>query len=221
MKFRVRTNVGVFRVEIVDASNQTIAFLRQEIINGLRIQDVEPSTIVLSFDLEGERRIGTDQDDKKISEICGTSDGFQLFLDAKFERVDIKKAYVDSNGLVVKEGTLLKKIHIPGEKAEEVIEHDMKRDPSPPNKKIIEEQDSSTIPFQKLEESQAADLQASQYKFDYATSLPQAPAPIFGDSSLNDDEFNVRAPDESKRMQLIDNVVLNSPLLDAEVCPPT
>jgi hypothetical protein len=43
--------------------------------------------------------------------------------------------------------------------------------------------------------------------------------PIEGDSLLDDDadELDVRAPDESKKMQLIDNTAVNSPFLDAEV----
>ena len=223
MKFRVRTNVGVFRIEILDTS-QSISYLRREIISGLRIQDLEPSGIVLSFDLEGERSIGIDQDDKKISEVCGTLDGLQLFLDGKFERVEVKKAYIDSNGLVVKEGTLLKKILIPGEKREEVSQTETKCDPPPPiQNKVVEEVVPTVVKMpttQNIKESQELDSKPPQHAYKDANSLQKPSMPVLGDSWLDDDndELSVRAPDESKKMQLIDNVPVNSPFLDAEVC---
>lgn len=206
MKVRIKTNVGVFRVEISNEGDR-IASLRQIVIDALRILDSEPSNISLSFDIEHVRKIDFSED-KSISAVCGTDDGVILFLEGKFEKIEVKKAYIDGDGVVVKEGTLLRRIQT-AEPAKETKQVEGKKENSPP---ADIEQNVTKEHFQKFESEQST--QGS-----LLNSKPADKADSTGADEYNfdADELDIRAPDQSQQMQLIETT---SSLLDAEVCKP-
>jgi len=193
---RIRTNVGVFRVEILNQS-VTIEELKQKIILSLHILEVKSSNLLLSLDLENTKTLSHDWNHRTISDVCSTfncsSNGMLLYIVGKFEKVEVVKPYIDGDGLLVKEGTMLKKLD--SESSEEI------KDGMQDQKKIElkEEVEKTDVKMLETTTVNSNSFYAEKYESN-KTNASDVYAPSIND--FYDDE--IRAPDESKNMKLID-----------------
>jgi hypothetical protein len=189
MIIRIRTNVGIFRLDVANDTN--LENLRTNIVESLRIQDARSNIIRLAVENENGRIISNSRD---LNDVL--REGIILCIIGKFEKVVVKKSFVDEDGSVVKEGTLLKWTDpVEGSEGNELVD-DVAEEIT---KAAAVPETPPPLPNQPNHEPFAEFAEQDQYK----------------DTEEDD---HMRAPDESTQMQLIEPAERN--LLDL-VCSVT
>jgi hypothetical protein len=116
MIIRVRTNLGVTRVEV--DGQISVDELRQRIVTALHINAVGAG-IVLSLDLAGERPLANGTESLAS---YGISNGTEVYVCGKFEKKVVDKSFVGTDGVVVPAGTTLVRIPEEGESLPQAAE---------------------------------------------------------------------------------------------------
>jgi hypothetical protein len=120
MILRIRTNVGVSRIEIDEGA--TLSELKEKIVASLNMQ--APSTaIVLALDLRGTNALA---DGVLTLRECNIRHGTEIFVLGRFEKRVVEKSYVDPDGAVVQAGTSLHMVDDEGRD----IEHNKRKQES-------------------------------------------------------------------------------------------
>lgn len=209
MIVRVRTNVGVTRVE-VDAS-VTIAELRRIIVQNLRIQGSSDS-LSLSADLAGNRMYD-DTDATLIS--LGIGQGCEIFVIGKFEKRVVDKAFVGEDSVIVPAGQTLIRIDHHEHETEPLVT-DVKPS-SVANEPDNSDKDPSVENKAPSGTQQTAELPATEPVTAPDPTLPSAPQATYVsskevefpfsaadyDAMLQYEEDALRTPDEVQRMNLL------------------
>eukprot|EP01038_Epipyxis_sp_PR26KG_P009294 gene9294-12522_t len=202
---RLSTNEGIIRVNINYDQIKTVTDLKEFLIYSFHI---DRSFIELSFDMGGSMRLKNENE--LLSTLGVTKDGSLLFLLGKFKKSVVTTSYVDSDGSVVPAGTRLLCVEDPIFEENTVSTVDQKTSNNRENEQNISEH--NIIQPNQLIENKIKHNSDSKDDTKMNSSSTAITVPNIRDSkdegidtNFNNDDVELRAPDKSKKMTLIDD----------------
>ena len=202
MLLRIRTNLGITRIEVSD--NTTLLELKEKIKEILKI-NYPAVSLTLSLRVDGQEHINDNQ--TRITDL-GIRHGSEVFIVGRFEKNTVEKSFVGSDGNVVAAGTTLNLI-------EEHDDAELDAIMGTHNMSVIDSSAESVSSTVKKEESVSV-----------AVPTTATPEPAAVDSAVNDptqdnydydaneytnlmdyqeEEDSIRAPDAAQSMTLLED----------------
>jgi len=195
MIVRLRTNVGVTRLDVEKAI--TIAELQSLVIQNLHITS-SADILTLAEDLVGNRQYS----DTAISlEQAGIVHGCEIFVLGKFEKRVVEKAFIGEDGVLVPAGQTLVRIDAVDETLDSTASLKQENEPGSIVGSVISAVTPATtsVPSRPSPSRDPPPPIAEQQEPSVVSASPH----WMDDSLMDEQEEELRAPDEVRRVNLL------------------